>query len=211
MDAVEIAFVRSPSNGIPANTNVGQVMSTVNETLLTAEAFLQLGPEEVPEFCELIEGKVVEMNVPAPLHGQLCFRFARYLGNFVEEADSGHVLTNDSGVVTRRNPDTVRGADVSYYSFNKVPRGLLPTGYLQAVPDLVAEVLSPDDRWPKTLNKVAEYLEAGVTVVCVVDPEQLSIHVFRLDGSNAVLHDTDSLTLPNILPGFELPLAKVFG
>lgn len=186
-------------------------MATVNETLLTAEAFLSLGTDVVPEFCELVEGKVIELNVPAPLHGQLCARIARHLGNFAEKADCGHVLTNDSGVITRRAPDTVRGADVSYYSFAKVPRGLLPAGYLDAVPELVVEVLSTGDRWPKTLNKVAEYLDAGVTVVCVVDPEQSSIHVFRLDGSNAVLHDTDSLTLPNILPGFELPLAKVFG
>jgi Uma2 family endonuclease len=186
-------------------------MATVNETLLTAEAFLQLGPEEVPEFCELIEGKVIEMNVPAPRHGQLCAELAFYLKLYCRDHDWGHTVTNDSGVVTRRNPDTVRGADVACYSYSRLPKGPLPTGYLQAVPELVAEVLSPDDRWPKTLNKVAEYLEAGVTVVCVVDPEQLSIHVFRLDGSNAVLHDIDSLTLPNILPGFELPLAKVFG
>jgi Uma2 family endonuclease len=151
------------------------------------------------------------MNVPAPLHGLLCARFARFLGNHAEEADAGHVLTNDSAVVTRRKPDSVRGADVSFYSFEKVPRGLLPSGYLDVAPELVAEVLSPSDRWPATLMKVADYLDAGVKVVCVIDPDQHSISVFRIDGSNAVLHDSDILTLPSILPGFELPLAKLFG
>jgi Uma2 family endonuclease len=186
-------------------------MATVNETLLTAEAFLSLGADEVPEFCELVEGKVIELNVPAPRHGQICAELAFHLKLYSRDHDWGHTITNDSGVVTRRNPDTVRGADVACYSYDRLPRGPLPAGYLDAVPELVVEVLSTGDRWPKTLNKVAEYLDAGVTVVCVVDPEQSSIHVFRLDGSNAVLHDTDSLTLPNILPGFELPLAKVFG
>lgn len=186
-------------------------MATVNETLLTAEEFLKLGPDELPEYCELIQGKVVEMNVPAPLHGLLCARFARYFGNHAEDADAGHVLTNDAAVITRRGPDSVRGADISFYSFEKVPRGLLPAGYLDVAPELVAEVLSPTDRWPATLMKVAEYLDASVKVVCAIDPEQHSISVFRIDGSNAVLHDSDSLTLPNILPGFELPLAKLFG
>jgi len=186
-------------------------MATVNETLLTAEEFLKLGPDELPEHCELLEEKLVEFNVAAPLHGLLCARFARHLGNHAEDADAGHVLTNDAAVVTRRGPESVCGADISFYSYEKVPRGLIPAGFLDVAPELVAEVLSPTDRWPATLMKVAEYLDASVKVVCVIDPEQHSISVFRIDGSNAVLHDSDILTLPNILPGFELPLAKLFG
>ena len=104
-------------------------------------------------------------------------------------------------------------ADVSYYSFTKIPRGVIPTGYFEFVPDLVAEVLSPSDRWPAVLSKVAEYLSADVQVVLVIDPEPESktIRVFRIDGTIDVLHDDDTLTLPTLVPGFELPLAKLFG
>jgi Uma2 family endonuclease len=186
-------------------------MATVNETLLTAEEFLKLGPDELPEYCELVQGKVVEINVPAPRHGQVCAEFAFQLKLYCRQTNWGHIVTNDSGVVTKRNPDTVRGADIACYSYERLPQGPLPSGYLDAVPELIGEVLSPSDRWPQTLVKVAEYLEAGVGVVCVIDPEQQSIHVFRIDGLNAVLHDTDTLTLPTILPGFELPLQELFG
>jgi hypothetical protein len=42
----------------------------------------------------------------------------------------GHVLSNDSGVVTERDPDTVRDADVCYYPYTKVPPGPLGNDYL---------------------------------------------------------------------------------
>ena len=45
------------------------------------------------------------------------------LGNFVEEHDLGRVMSNDSGVITERDPDTVRGADVAYYSYARLPEG----------------------------------------------------------------------------------------
>ena len=186
-------------------------MATVNETLLTAEEFLKLGPDEVPEYCELIEGKIIEMNVPAPRHGQICAELAFQLKLYCREHSWGHVVSNDSGIITKRKPDSVRGADVACYSYSRVPKGPLPTGYLDAVPEVVCEILSPDDRWPQTLVKVAEYLEAGVGAVCVIVPEQQSVHVFRLNGSNALFHDTDPLTLPDILPGLELQLADIFG
>ena len=50
----------------------------------------------------------------------------RILGNHVYDNDLGRVLSNDSGVITERGPDTVRGADVCFYSFVRVPKGPLP-------------------------------------------------------------------------------------
>src|SRR5688572_979655 len=116
-------------------------MSTVTEPLLTAEQYRLLPTDG--RRTELIRGKVVEMNVPAPRHGYYCSKVDRILGNFAEEHDLGRVMCNDSGVVTERGPDTVRGADVCYYSYRSVPRGPLPEGYLPVPPELVFEVRSP--------------------------------------------------------------------
>src|SRR5438552_2349446 len=135
--------------------------------LLSAEQYLQLPDRGVPT--ELVRGRVVEMNVPAPRHGQICSKVDRIVGNYAEEHGLGHVVTNDSGVLTEHDPDTVRGADVAFYSYSRVPRGKLSSGYLDTVPELVFEVRSPTDRWRKVLAKVLEYLEAGVSVVCVLD------------------------------------------
>src|SRR5258708_37197012 len=124
--------------------------------LMTAEEFARRPDPGHPE--ELVRGRVVPVPVPDRRHGQICSKVCRLLGNFAEEHDLGHVLNNDSGVITARQPDTVRGADVAFYSYNRLPKGPLPVLYPEVAPDLVVEVRSPGDRWPEALAKVAEYL-----------------------------------------------------
>jgi Uma2 family endonuclease len=118
----------------------------------------------------------------------------------------GHVLSNDSGVITERSPDTVRGADVAFYSYAKLPRGPLPSTYPDVPPDLIIEVLSPDDRWSKVLVKVAEYLNVGVLAVGVLDPERATLHLFEPDRPVQILSSNDELTLPAILGDFRISI-----
>src|SRR5581483_3813003 len=97
------------------------------------------------------------------------------------------VLSNDSGVLTKRGPDTVRGADVAFYSYGRVPPGPLPRTYLAVVPELVFEVRSPTDRWRAIVTKVGEYLTAGVAVVCVLDEATEAVHVYTDDQPVRIL------------------------
>ncbi|HUG90045.1 MAG TPA: Uma2 family endonuclease [Planctomycetaceae bacterium] len=182
--------------------------ATLFPALLTAEEYLRLPDSGRPT--ELVRGRVIPMNVPKPRHGQVCSRVDRFVGNFADGHDLGHVACNDSGVITERDPDTVRGADVCFYSYSKVPRGPFPEGYLPVPPDAVFEILSPDNRRPKVLTKVGEYLEANVTVVCVLDPESETVEVFREKGPSQTLSGDDELTLPDVLPGFSVPVRRFF-
>jgi Uma2 family endonuclease len=179
------------------------------ERLITAEEFLMMPDDGVPK--ELVRGRIVTMNVPAPRHGHYCSRIARWVGVFAEdEKDLGRVMTNDSGVVTEHDPDTVRGPDVSYYSYKRLPKGPLPEGYLDVAPDAAFEVRSPTDSWRRTHARVGELLNAGVLAVCVLDPRTESVTVWDNDGPPRVLYKGNILTLPEILPGFELPIARLF-
>jgi len=126
-------------------------MATVSEKLLTLQEYSKLPELDYPN--ELVRGRIVRMTPPQSRHGQVCSRADRILGNFSDEHDLGHVLSNDSGVITERDPDTLRGADVAYYSFDRVPKGPLSEGYIEIPPDVVVEVLSPFDRWPNVLAK----------------------------------------------------------
>ena len=99
------------------------------------------------------------MPPPTPRHGQICGKADR-LRDFADEHDLGHVLCNDSGVITERDPDTVRGADVSFYSYAKVPRGRSA--------GLPGRRARPGRRGPlggrslgDILTKVEEYLQPG--------------------------------------------------
>jgi Uma2 family endonuclease len=186
-------------------------MSTAPATapaLLTAEEYADRPDPGYPE--ELVRGRIVPMPQPKPRHGQICSRVVRILGNHGEDHDIGQVLSNDTGVITERGPDTVRGADVAFYSFARVPKGPLPNRYLDTPPDLIVEVLSPDDRWPKVLAKVVEYLNAGTTVVIVLDDQRRQAHVYRADGTPRVLNADEILTIPDLLGDFQVRVGRFF-
>ena len=176
--------------------------------LMTAEEYARRPDPGHPE--ELVRGEVVPMPQPNRRHGQICNKAGRLFGNFAEDHDLGHVLSNDAGVITERGPDTVRGADVAFYSYTRLPKGPLAPTYGPEVPELVVEVVSPSDRWPKVLAKVAEYLEAGVTVVVVLDDAPPNARVFRADGTTRELGPDDELTFPDLLPGFSVRVRSVF-
>jgi Uma2 family endonuclease len=179
---------------------------TIVETLLTAEEYALLPDNGQPT--ELIRGRLVTMNMPSPRHGYFCNKIGRLLGDFVDAHDLGRVMSNDSGVVTRRDPDTVRGADVAFYSYHRLPKGPLPEGYAPVAPELVFEVRSVTDRWRDVLAKVAEYLNAGVLVVGVLDPQTETLHLYHADQPPQDLTREEELVLQDLLPGFQVPISR---
>jgi Uma2 family endonuclease len=183
-------------------------MATIATRLLTAEDYLKLPNDG--RSTELVRGEVVEMNLPTPRHGEICFKTAYLLGRYLEDHPLGRVVSNDAGVLTERDPDTVRGADVAFYSYAKIPPGPLPQGYLAVVPDLVMEVRSTTDRWAQIHAKIGEYLDAGVRVVCVLDEQTHTAHVFDAEESPRVLAPDEDLTLPQVLEDYRVPVRRFF-
>jgi Uma2 family endonuclease len=176
--------------------------------LMTAEQFGKRPDPGYPE--ELVRGRVVAMSVPDRRHGYVCAKAVRIVGNFVDGRGIGRVLCNDSGVITERAPDTVRGADVAYYSYARLPMGKLPTGYGPEVPELVVEVRSAHDRWGEIIEKVSEYLNAGVRVVVVLDPEPQIAQVFTADDAPRTLKTDEELILPGVLDDFRVRVGQFF-
>lgn len=182
-------------------------MATVEE-YLSAEDYLHLPGNGQPT--ELVRGVLVEMNMPNPRHGEICALVARIIGNHADEKQLGRVVSNDSGVITQRNPDTVRGADVAFYSYEDIPRGPLPQKYLDTPPRLIFEILSPSDRWADVLQKVAEYLKAGVRLVCVLDPEEEKAFLHFPDKPVKIVETDGELVLEEVLPGFKVLVRRIF-
>jgi Uma2 family endonuclease len=178
------------------------------EALLTAEEYLLLPDNGQPT--ELVRGRIVPLNMPFPRHGESCSAIVILLGTFVKEQDLGRLVSNDSGVVTERDPDTVRGADVAFYSYDRVPRGPLPQAYLPVAPEVVFEVRSPGDRWREVLAKVVEYLGVGVVAVCVLDSNTQTARVYSSDQPEQVFTAEDEPTLPAPLAAFRVPVRRFF-
>ena len=175
--------------------------------LLTAEEFVE---RYAGRYVDLVKGVVVEYPMPYPRHGKVCGLVARPLLNFVADHDLGHVMINDSFVRLRENPDTVRGPDLSYYSYARLPRGEVPGGLLAAIPDLVFEVRSPSNDWSEVFAKLGEYLKAGVLVVVVIDPDSATASAYRRTEFQQIFDNGDELTLPDVLPGFGVPVRQFF-
>ncbi|MEX2157039.1 MAG: Uma2 family endonuclease [Gemmatimonadales bacterium] len=158
---------------------------------------------------ELVRGQLIVREPPGTHHGAIAANLAYYLGDFVRSHGLGRVFAQDTGFKIASDPDTVRAPDVAFVGGERVDQ-IPRRGYAELAPDLLAEVLSPDDRPGEVLAKVADWLGAGTKLVWVVDPERSEVRVYRQDGSLAVLRGNDSLAGEDILPGFTCPLVQVF-
>ena len=182
-------------------------MATVtNPKLVTAEEFAELS-FDVP--VELVRGEIVEMSRPDVVHGTVCGNVAFPIMTWNRQRDFGLVVMNDSGVVTERDPDTVRGPDAMVISKDRLPGGIAPHGFTDLRPNLAIEVLSPSERWKKVREKISEYRNRGVDEVWIVDPKKRSVRIFRVDGTEISHGENDEITSP-VLPGFSCRVSEFF-
>ncbi|MCV2488238.1 Uma2 family endonuclease [Geodermatophilus sp. YIM 151500] len=157
---------------------------------------------------ELVEGTLRTMTPAGGEHGRIGARLLIRVGVFVEAQQLGEVFTAETGFWLARDPDTVRAPDVAFVRADRVPDARVP-GFVPLAPDLVAEVVSPTDRAVEVAGKALSWLDAGVRLVWVVDPENRTVTVHRPDGAS-VLRAQDVLHGEDVLPGFALPLRELW-
>lgn len=158
---------------------------------------------------ELIRGRLVVREPPGTRHGVIAATLAYHLSAFVRPRRLGIICAQDTGFKIGRDPDTVRAPDVAFVELARA-QAIPARGYAELAPDLVVEVLSPDDAPGDVLAKLADWLAAGARLAWLVDPRRSEVHVYRRDGTLAVLTVKDSLDGEDVLPGFVCPVAQVF-
>ena len=176
------------------------------ERLMTGEE-LARRPDLNP--CELVNGRVVPMAPAGLIHGEVESRLDVELALYARETGSGRVLVGEVGIYTGRDPDTVRGADIVFISHERYARRGASV-FLDVAPELVVEILSPEDRPGQVNDKIREYLAAGVDRIWFVNPRRRSVLVYRSSGQVEALEVGDTLRDEEILPGFALPLSELF-
>lgn len=145
-----------------------------------------LGPRE------LVRGRIKPMSPTGWKHGDLVSKLDHRLREFVQQHRLGKVLTGEVGIYTQRDPDTVRGADVAFISYDRL-RQVTSDSFLDAAPELVVEVISPSNTWPDLEEKIDEYFEMGVERVWLVEPERRQLHVYRAPDTFARYDADDTL------------------
>jgi Uma2 family endonuclease len=159
---------------------------------------------------ELIDGRFIPMPPTGWPHASTEARVAARLQQHVDAKQAGVVLTGEAGIIIRRNPDTLRGADVVFVSNERIALAS-PSGYLDVAPELIVEIVSPNDRWTDTTAKLDDYFSIGVALVWLVDPQRQRVSCYRSPTDLDVLGLGDTLTAEPMLPGFRLPVADLFG
>lgn len=158
--------------------------------------------------CELLRGEL-EMMIPAGgEHGIITGRLTCKLGNHVMAERLGTFYAAETGFVLARDPDTVRAPDFAFIRAGRELAGA--RGFVPGAPDLVVEVLSPDDRPGYVRDKVAEWLEAGALAVWVVDPRAQTVTTHEPGRAPAVLGEGEALRGGDLLPGLEIAVREIF-
>jgi Uma2 family endonuclease len=183
-------------------------MSTVAEQTYTPEDLLAM-PEG--EKYELVDGHLVERNM-SRLSNLVAGEVYYLVKGFVRNLDLGWVWTASQGYVCfPDSPRKVRFPDVSFVRKDRLPDAVTPDGgYVYIPPDLVVEVVSPNDTAYEVENKVVEYLGVGVPLIWVIFPESRTAYLYRGDGTVVRLREDDELTGEPVLPGFRCRLGEIF-
>ncbi len=182
-------------------------MSATATKLITAEEFSRMPDPLDGSKQELVRGEIVTVPPTKQPHGFIQIQIGWLLKNVVTPQRLGWV-GSESGCVTERDPDTVRGPDIYFFSRSRFPER--PSGWPDGAPDLAVELLSPSNRRSEMRAKVTEYLTAGAKIVWVFDPESKTVMVYSGNLRGVELGENETIDGGTVLPDFSCKVSEFF-
>ena len=167
---------------------------------------------------ELREGKIIIMSPSDGTSAEIGMIFGSLLSAWVYNHNSGRVLDSSSGF--RMPNGDLLSPDISFVSRERLKQN--PRTYLSVVPEIIVEIKSSWDRVRELEEKIALFLSQGVQVGILIDPDTHTVSVFRSGGPSShagtgepvsqvtTLRDGDTLTIPELFPGWEIPVASLW-
>ncbi|MBW4613076.1 MAG: Uma2 family endonuclease [Desmonostoc vinosum HA7617-LM4] len=175
---------------------------------------------EHPEWqMELVDGNIVVMGPSDYVSEEIGAELIRLLGNWVRPRKLGRVTGSSAGFILptletengtggdseKRN---LRAPDVSFVQADRLKKS--QRDFVELVPDLMVEIKSKSDRIKPLVEKIQIFLQLGCLVGILIDPDKLTLTVYRLNQEPVVLQDDNKLTLPDLLPGWELTVSELW-
>ncbi|MGI8916678.1 MAG: Uma2 family endonuclease [Chloroflexota bacterium] len=152
---------------------------------------------------ELVDGTIVEWDVPSWKHSALEAELARLIGNFVREHRLGTVGTGEAMVRILGSAHDARGSDIEFVRRGKRSRDEADLPAALTAPDLVVEIISPSDRADRVLDKVHDWLQVGVQLLWYINPDTGTTTVYQGEHVTYVMAD-EILDGGDVLPGFQV-------
>ena len=132
----------------------------------------------------------------------------RLLGNWVRPRRLGRVAASSAGFRLPNTNHDVRSPDASFVSAERLRRS--PKSFAELAPDLMVEVKSPTDRLADLESKISEFLSLGTQIGLLIDPQQQTVTLYRSEQTTVTLGNEDILTIPELLPGWEVPVVDLW-
>ena len=191
-------------------------MTTAGVKTLSFDAWLAL--PETKQRCEVVDGVLLMPPGPLGEHQWSVRVIVRQLDPFVTERGLGIVLTAPYDVVIQRDPPRVRQPDVLVVNAELTgisrPADLVGRAFLELPPLLVVEILSPSNTRRQVEEKLEEYRSIGVPECWLVNFPARTVEVLRLSRDEVAvlgIYGMGDVLRSEVLPGFELPIADIFG
>ena len=155
---------------------------------------------------ELEDGKIIVIGPSDVYSSELGIRLSWLLMNWVAPRRLGRIFDSSGGFIL---PNTdLKAPDVSFVSAERLRQS--PRYFAELVPDLVVKINSQSDRIKPLQEKIQLFLALGAQVGLLIDPEQLTVSVYRPNVEQVVLSNTETLKIPELLPGWEIPVAEIW-
>ncbi|MBI4909665.1 MAG: Uma2 family endonuclease [Acidobacteria bacterium] len=158
---------------------------------------------------EILHGELIEMPPPTLRHEIIAARINRSLVLFLGRKEFGMVFLSKMGYRLLSDDRTWVEPDVSFVRKERV-QSSLDKDYVDGAPDLAVEVISPSESAQDVEDKIEAYLSGGAHAVVVVYPKKQTVKLFLSEGTSRTLRGGDVLTLPGLLPGWEMPVTEIF-
>lgn len=175
------------------------------ETQLTLAEFLALPDGDI--YYELIDGQAIPKVSPKYFHSTLQLALGTLIRVWCK--GKGRVGSEWAVLLKRQGKDWAPLPDITYISYERLPKSWRKNEACPALPELVIEIISPDQTMKEFEDKAQDYLTAGVSRVWVVDPELIQIRVFLADGTSQVYQENTPI-IDGLLPGLELTTQQIF-
>jgi Uma2 family endonuclease len=157
---------------------------------------------------ELVRGELRTMAPPGEEHGWLTANLIAPLAQHVRARGLGRVY-GELGCKLESDPDTVLAPDVAFIRQERLSTAPQPS-YWSGAPDLVVEVISPNDLYSEVDDKVDTWLAHGTRMVLVVNPRRRTLLVHRPGKPPRLLTEQDTLDGEDVVPEWRLTVREIF-
>ncbi len=179
-------------------------------SIYTAEQFLEarLDMPDAGRWTELNQGTISELDPPDVQHGTIVLNFSKVLSAYLHKANQGYACF-EPGLLVKRDPDTVHfPAACIFLSGDRFAE--TDNAISERKPAVVLEVASTNPRRHLMSDHVSNYVEWGVDLIWVIDPQTQDVLEYPAGGPSQIVAVNEKISGGNVLPEFSMQVEDLF-